>query len=143
MGLAVALDLGGFVERLPAGAILSIFAVDPFAVERFNDWKHAAVAQITVMRQRENLGAGFFLAHRHPFPEIARIGTAKRRLGSEGLDQTGLGAIIAPDHVAMEIVSSGIRRPFITDERGEAAGIVRLFRRLDRLAPGAAVGGRA
>ena len=33
MGLAITFDLRGFVERLPAGSILGIFAVDPFAVE--------------------------------------------------------------------------------------------------------------
>ena len=143
MGLAVTLDLRGLVERLPTGAVLGIFAVDPFAVERLDDRKHAAVAQIAVVRQSEDLGAGLFLAHRHPLPEVARIGAAERRLGGEGLDQAGLRAIVAPDHVAMKIVAAGIRGPFITDERGEAARIVGLFRRLDRLAPGAAVGGRA
>src|ERR1700675_3453318 len=95
------------------------------------------------MRQSEDLGAGFFLAHGHPLPEVTRIGASKRWLGGEGLDEAGLCAIVAPDHIAMKIVSRGIRGPFITDERGEAAGIVGLFRRLDRLAPGAAVGGRA
>src|ERR1700674_1899344 len=95
------------------------------------------------MRQSEDLGAGFFLAHRHPLPEVTRIGASERRLGSEGLDQAGLCAIVAPDHVAMKIVSRGIRGPFITDKSGEMARIVRLFRRLDRLAPSAAVGGRA
>src|ERR1700685_4453417 len=122
MGLAVTLDLGGFVERLPAHAVLGIFAVDPFAIERFDDRKHAAVAEIAVMRQGENLGAGFLFAHRHPLPEIAWIGTSERRLGRERLDQARLGAIVAPDHVAMKIVSSGIRGPFIPDERRKAAG---------------------
>ena len=81
MGLAVALDLGGFVERLPAGAVLGIFAVDPLAVERLDDRKHPAIAQIAVMGQREDFGAGFFLVHRHPFPKVAGIGASKRRLG--------------------------------------------------------------
>src|ERR1700722_3143439 len=95
------------------------------------------------MGQSENLGARFFFAHRHPLPEVARIRTSKRRLSGEGFDQAGLGAIVAPDDVAMKIVASGIRGPFITDKRREAARIVGLFSRLDRLAPGAAVGGRA
>ncbi len=34
MGLAIALDLGGFVERLPTGAVLGVFAVDALAGER-------------------------------------------------------------------------------------------------------------
>ena len=143
MGLAITFDLGGFVERLPTGAVLCIFAVDSFAGEKLDNRKHAAVAQIAVMRQSEDLGAGFFLAHGHPLPEVAGIGTSERWLGGEGLDQARLCAIVAPDDVAMKIVSPGIRGPFITDKGSEAARIVRLFRRLDRLAPSAAVGGRA
>src|ERR1700722_2836111 len=142
MGLTIPFDLCSFVERLPTGAILGVFAVDPLAGERLDDRKHAAVAQIAVMRQRKNLRAGFFLAHRHPLPEVTWIGAAERRQGGEGLDEAGLRAIVAPDHVAMEIVATGIRGPFITDERREAAGVVGLFRGLDGLAPGAAVGGR-
>src|ERR1700730_6457910 len=95
------------------------------------------------MRQSEDLGAGFFLEHGHPLHHVTWLWASERRLGGEGLDEAGLCAVVAPDHVAMKIVSRGIRGPFITDERGEAAGIVGLFRRLDRLAPGAAVGGRA
>src|ERR1700733_4714035 len=135
MGLAVPFDLGGLVERFPAGAIFRIFAVDPLAGERLHNRKHAAIAEIAVMRECQNLGAGLLLAHRHPFPEVTWIGASKRRLGGEWLDQTGLGAIVAPDHVTMEIVSAGIPGPCVADERREAAGIVSLLRRLDRLAP--------
>src|SRR5216683_722692 len=95
------------------------------------------------MRQGENLGAGFLFAHRHPLPEVAGIGASERRLRGERLDEAGLCAIVAPDHVAMEIVARRIRGPFIADKSGEAAGFVRLFRGLDRLTPGAAVGRRA
>src|SRR6267378_498570 len=142
MGLAVTFDLRGFVERLPAGAVFGIFAVDSFTIERFNNREHSAVAQIAVVRQRENFGAGFFLTHRHPFPEIAGIWTAQRRQRGERFDETRLCSIVEPDHVAMKIVARGIGGPFITDEGSEAARIVRLFRRLDRLPPGAAIGGR-
>ena len=37
----------------------------------------------------------------------------------------------------------GVRGPFVANEGRESARIVRLFRRLDRLLPGASVGGRA
>ena len=74
---------------------------------------------------------------------LARVRAAERRLGGVGLDQARLCAAITPDHVAMEIVASGIGGPFIADERREAARIIRLFGRLDRLPPCAAVGGRA
>ena len=143
MGLAIAFDLRGFVKRLPAHTVLGIFAVDPLAVERFDDRKHPAVAQIAVVRQRENFGAGFFLDHRHPLPEIARIGTAERRQRGERLDEARLGAVVAPDDVAMKIVAASVRGPLIADEGRETARLIGLFRRLDRFAPGAAIGRRA
>ena len=143
MGLTVTLDLRGFVKRLPAHAVLGIFAVDPLAVERLDDRKHPAIAQIAVVRQRKNFGAGFFLAHRHPLPEVARIGTAERRQRGEGFDEARLGTAIAPDDVAMQVVAASVGGPLIADEGGEAARLVGLFRRLDGFAPGAAIGSRA
>ena len=43
----------------------------------------------------------------------------------------------------MQIVATGVRCPFVTDEAGEAAGLVVFLRRLDSLLPGRAVGRRA
>ena len=60
-----------------------------------------------------------------------------------GSTRLGLGAVVAPDDVAMKVVAAGVRGPLVADEGGETAGLVRLLRRLDRLAPGAAIGGRA
>ena len=85
----------------------------------------------------------FSSTHRHPLPQVARIGAAERRQRREGLDQAGLRAVVAPDDVAMKIVAAGVRGPLIADEGGETARLVGLFRRLDGLAPGAAIGGRA
>src|SRR6185369_3219860 len=113
MGLAIALDLRGLIERLPARPVLRIFAVDPFAIERLDDWKHPAVTQIAVVCQRKNLRAGFFLDHRHPFPEIARIWTADRRQRGERFDETSLGAVIAPNDIAVKVVAASIRGPLI------------------------------
>src|SRR5437016_6211826 len=101
MGLAIALHLRGFVERLPAYSILRIFAVDPLAGERLDDWKHPAVAQIAIVRKRKNFGAGFLLDHRHPLPEVARIRTAQRRQRGVGLHEARLGSVVAPDDIAM------------------------------------------
>ena len=143
MRFAVALDLRHLVERLPAHPVLGIFAVDPRAGEQLDDREHDAVAQIAVVREREDFGAGLFLGRRHPLPQVARIRAAERRQRRVRLDQRGLGAAVAPDDIAMQIVSAGVRGPLIADEGGEAAGLVRLLRRLDGLAPGAAVGGRA
>src|SRR3984893_12353770 len=139
MGLAIAFDLRGFVERLPTGAVLCIFAVDPLAVERLDDWKHPAVAQIAVVRKRKNFGAGFFLAHRHPLPEVARIWTAQRRQRGERFDEARLGSVVAPNDIAMKIVAASVRGPLIANERSETAKIVTLFDSLDSLAPRAAI----
>ena len=132
MRLAVALDLRGLVKRLPTHAVLGIFAVDPPAGERLDDREHAAVAQIAVVREGEDFGAGLFFGHRHPLPQVARIGTAERRQSRVGLDEAGLGPVVAPDDIAMKIVSAGVRCPLIADEGGETARLVRLLRRLDR-----------
>src|SRR5437879_12315420 len=126
MGLAIALDLGRLVKRLPTSAVLGIFAVDPFAIERLDDWKHPAVAQIAIVRKRKNFGAGFFLAHRHPFPEIAGIWTAQRRQRGEGFDEASLGSVVAPNDIAMKIVAAGVRGPLIADECGESARFIGL-----------------
>ena len=90
MRLAIALDLRGLVERLPAHAVLGIFAVDPLAGERLDDREHAPVAQIAVVREREDFGAGLFFGRGHPFPQVARIGTAERRQRRVRLDQAAL-----------------------------------------------------
>ena len=57
------------------------------------------------------------------------------------LDQAGLGAVVAEDDVAVQVVAAGVGGPLVADERGEAARIVGLFGGLDRLLPGRAVGG--
>ena len=60
MRFAVAFDLRDFVERLPTHAILCICAIDLLAGERLDDREHAAVAQITVVRDGEDLARRFF-----------------------------------------------------------------------------------
>ena len=60
-----------------------------------------------------------------------------------GSNATGLVPVVAEDHVAVQIVSARIRGPLVADECGEPARIIRFFRRLDRLLPGASVGWRA
>jgi hypothetical protein len=40
--------------------------------------------------------------------DVAGIRASKRWLGGKGLDQASLCAIVAPDHVAMKIVSSSV-----------------------------------
>src|SRR5690349_1899907 len=143
MGLAIALDLGCLVKRLPPHAVLGVFAVDPLAVERFDDRKHPAVAQIAVVRERKNFGAGLLLNHRHPFPEIAGIWTAEWRQRGERFDEARLRSVVAPNDIAMKVVAASIRGPLIANESSEMARFIGFFRRLDRFAPGAAVGWRS
>src|SRR6185436_14230517 len=94
MRLAVTLDLRGLVERLPTNTALGIFTVDPSAGERLDDREHAAVAQIAVVREGEDFGAGLFFDHGHPLPQIAGIGTAERRQRRERLDEAGLRPVV-------------------------------------------------
>ena len=141
MGLAVALDLRGFVEPLPARAVLGVLPVDRLAGEGLDDREHAAVAEVAVVRDGEHVAAGLLLVGRHPFPEVAGIVAAERRQRGVGLDLAGLVAVVAEDDVAVEVVAAGVRGPLVADERREAARLVGFFGGLDRLVPGAAIGG--
>ena len=143
MGLAIALDLGRLVKRLPAGAVFGIFAVNSFTIERLDNWKHPAVTQIAVVRERKNFGAGLFLAHRHPLPEVARIWTAQWRQRGERFDETRLCSVVAPNDISMKVVAASVGGPLIADESCEAARFIGFFRRLDRFAPRAAIGRRS
>ena len=143
MGLAVALDLRRLIEALPLRTGLGIFAVDRLAGEGLDDREHPAVGKIAVVGDGEHVAAGLVLVGRHPLPQVARIVAAERAHRDEGLDAAGLVAVVAEDDVAVQIVAAGVRGPLVADEGGEAARIVRLFRRLDRFLPGAAVGRRA
>ena len=101
--------------------------------------KHAPVAEIAVVRQGEHFAAGLLLHSGHPFPEIARIIAAERRINGEWFDQARAVAVFAKDDVAMEVVAAGVRGPLEADEGREAARVVGIVRCLDRFAPGAAV----
>ena len=143
MRLAVALDLGDLVERLPARAGLGIGAVEVPAGEGVDHREHAPVGEIAVMRDRQHLAAGPLLVGGQPAPEVLGVVAAGRPQGGVGLDLPGLVAAIAVDHDAVEVVAPGVRRPLVADERGEAAGLVRLLGCRDNLVPGGAVGARA
>ena len=139
MRLPIALDLRRLVQALPLRARFGIFAIDRLAGEGLDDREHPAVREIAVMGDREHAPAGLVLVGRQPFPQIARIVAAERRHDRIRHDAAGLVATVAEDHVAVEIVAAGVRRPLVADERGEPAGIVGLLRRLDGLLPGGAV----
>src|SRR6185312_5791655 len=77
-----------------------------------------------------------------PFPEIARVRTAQRRQRGVGLDEAGLGSVVPPNDVAVQVVAAGVRGPLVADEGRKTARVIGLFRRLDGFTPGAAIGRR-
>ena len=143
MRLAVAFDLRDFIQRLPAHAILGVFAVDLLRCERLDDREHDAVTQIAVMSESEHVASGLLFEGRHPFPQVARIVTAQRFLRGVRFDLPGPESVFPEDDVAMQVVSASSRRPLIADESGEAAGIIRLVGSLNRFLPRTAIGGSA
>ena len=136
MRLAVALDLRGLVQRFPTHAALGVRAINRLAGERLDDREHAAVAQVAVVRESKHLAAGLRFGLGHPFPQVAGIVTAHRRINGERLDQAGLRAALTENDVAMQVIPAGVGSPLVPDERREAARLIRLVRRLDRLLPG-------
>ena len=122
--LAVALDLGDLVHRLPARPRLGPFAGQRIAEKRL-EREHPAVRQIAVVGDGEQRAAGLRLPRRHPVPEILRV------LAVEGRHRqhlVGLLLAVAVDHVAMQIVAAaGVARPLVADEGGEAARLVVLL----------------
>ena len=143
MRFAVALGLGDFVEALPFRAGERVVLVELAAGDRLDDREHAAVGEIAVVRDGQQAAAGLLLVGGHPFPEIARIVAAERREGGVGLDLAGLRAVVAEDHVAVQVVAAGIRGPLVADEGREAPWLIGLFRGLDGRLPRRAVAGAA
>ena len=139
MSFAVALDLGDFVDVLPTRAGLGVLAVDRLVGARLDHREHDAVREVAVVGDREHVAAGLLLVGRHPFPEIAGIVAAgrQRRIGHDLACKI---AVVAEQHVAVEIVAAGVRRPFIADDGREAARLVGFFRGIDRIMPGGAIG---
>jgi hypothetical protein len=137
---AVTLDLRGFVKGFPAHPRFSVVAVQALAGEGIALGEHDAVAEVTVVGDGQDLAASLILVALQPAPEVARVVAAQRLQGRIGLHHAGLGAVVAIDHHAMQVVAAGVRRPLVTDEGGESAGLVVRIRGLDHLLPRCAVG---
>src|SRR5262249_34894175 len=73
MGFARSFGLGDLNDRLTAGPRLGVGTVDRFAAPRFHG-KHAAVAEITIMREGEQTATGLVFIRLHPLPELLRVG---------------------------------------------------------------------
>ena len=141
MSLAIALHLGDFVDALALGARLGVLAVERLAVERLDQREHDSVAEIPVVRDRQHLAARLLLVGFHPFPQIARIGAA-RRVVDEGLDLPRLVAVVAEQDVAVHVRAVDQRGPLVADESRELARIVGFLRGLDDAKPGRGVARR-
>ena len=95
------------------------------------------------MSYRQDIAAGLVLIGLHPFPQIARVVAAEGAHGNEWFDLARLVAIVAENHVSVEVVAAGVRRPLIADERGEMARIIGFLGGFDSVLPGALVGKRS
>ena len=143
MRLAVALDLGDLVHRLPLRALLDIGLVDGAAGILRVDREHDPVRQVAVMRQRQRAAPGLFLVGFQPLVQVQRVGRAYRRLGRVGHHLPRLLRALAEDHVAVQVVARHERGPFEPDQRGEPARVVVAFRRIDDLFPDRSIGAPA
>src|SRR4029077_19330977 len=135
MRFAVALYLSNLVDPFALSAGFGIFAVDRFSRERFDNRKHGAVAQISIVSNGQHLATSLLLVPSHPLPQVPWVVAAKGFLRGVRLDHTCLARIVTEENVAVEVVPSGVRGPFVTDECCEAAGFVCLLRGLDNLLP--------
>jgi hypothetical protein len=141
MRFAIAFDLGGLVQDFPFRAGLGIFAIDLLAGSGLDDREHAPVAQIAVVRNGEQFAAGLFFVRGHPLPQVARIVAAQRLLRGERLDPARLVTVVPEDHVAVQVVPSGVRGPLEADEGGKSTRVVGLLCGLDGFPPGRTVRG--
>ena len=142
--LAVALDLGRLVQRLPVDARLRVLARQRLLARRVDvPREHHAVRQVAVVGDRQYLSAGLVLVGLQYLPQVFRRRAAGGRIGGEGLDLAGLVAAVAVDHHPVQVVARRhLRGPLVADEGGELAGLVVFLRRIDGQLPGRGVGRR-
>src|SRR5215217_2404901 len=125
MRLALPFHLNRFEQRLPP-----LSRVGPRLGERVTaegrQREHAAVREIAVVRDREDLAADRLLPFGHPLPEVLGVLALERGVGQY---LVGLVLVVAVDDVPVQVVAAaGVRRPLVRDERREAAWLVVLLR---------------
>ena len=124
-----ALELLDLDQRLVAHARLGIGGIDRAALGVDLGRVHAAVRQVGVVRDGQQVVAGLPLAV-HPVPEVHRMGRVQ---GAER-HRRHLGAVLEED-VAVEVHVARHRRPFVGAEGRELPGLVRLVGERDVLLP--------
>ena len=122
--LAVALDLGHLVDRLPPHPALGVVAVQGLTVGQGDGVEHEAVGEVAVVGDGQQAVARLLLVGRHPVPQVLGIGGV---VVGEGQDPVGPGLVSPEDHVAVQVVPAGAGRPLEADEGGEDAGLVVLL----------------
>ena len=93
MRLAVTLDLGDLIERLPTHPALGIVDIDRLAVDA-HIIEHQPVRQVAVMRNRQDLAAGFLLVRLHPVPQVLGVAAVVVGERDEIFDLAG----VVPEH---------------------------------------------
>jgi hypothetical protein len=105
--LAVALDLGHLVERLPLRPGLRIFLTQRSLCDGVDLRKHDAVRKVAVVGDSEYVAAGLVLVGLQELPQIFRIGAALRGVGG-GRDSLPCPvAVVTVDHHAVQVLSRG------------------------------------
>jgi len=115
MCFTVTFYLGHLVERFPLGTQFHIVLVHLAAGIGLNHGEHPAVGEVAVMCQRNCLAACPGLVVLQPFIKVERIRGSQGRLSGQRHHLTRPGPVVTQDHVAMQIVAFGDRRPFKTD----------------------------
>ena len=124
MRLAVALDLGNFIDRFPATSGFRIAPVDRRPFEGL-DREHRSVRPVTVMRDRQDLAIRLFLVGGQIAPQILGIFGIEHRVGQ--YLRGAFGAVAEDDH-AMQVVALRNGAPLKSDEGGEPSGVVEVIR---------------
>ncbi len=137
MGLAVPLDLGDLVDRLPATPAFGVGPCNWLAIE-VPQREHQPVTQIAVVGNRQNLATGFPLVTGHKSPEVFRILAVHRgkRPQTRRFIRT-----VPVDHVAVQIAVFVSGTPLVSDKRRKFPRLVEGVGRLRHLLPDALPGG--
>ncbi len=119
MRLAIALHLGDLEQRLPARAALGVVSGHGLALDGL--CKHDAVADVGIVRDRQDVAAGLLLIVGQKAPESLGIRAVKRAEGQHLFHPKGP---VTKDYDPVQVVAIRGRAPFVPVECSEGAGLV-------------------
>ena len=131
MGFAVALDLGDFDNRLPAGAQFRVGPVDRTAVNR-SGREHHAVGKVWIVGNGNHLAAGLGFVTGERAPQVPGVEAV---LGGERRQPADPVSAVPVDHHPVQVVAVDHRCPLVADECREPPGIVVVVCRLGDILP--------